>query len=530
MLVSGNYEAVQLNYQPFWEKPPFFIWLQAASMNIFGVNEFAARFPNSICAIATLVTLYIAGTKFHSQKFGIMWTLIYAGMLLPHLYFKSGIIDPWFNLFIFLSLYQFILVANNPSGRSELVRAALGGIFLGLAVLTKGPAALVIVALTILFHFVMKKDGSIFVKRTFLVYVISTLVVSLSWFSVEWARGHGDVIKEFVNYQVRLFQTGDAGHEGPFYYHVLVLLIGCFPASLLFIQFYRQKEGLTPFQLLFRKMVLNLFWVVLILFSIVKTKIVHYSSLCYIPLTFIAALAVVQYIGKVKFISVLKTLFWTIAIIISALFTFIPFINSYKNAIIRSGLVKDEIALENMKAQVNWGGWEFLTGLFFLLASYFIFRAIQHGKIKIVYTALICYMISISLAIFSIIPKVESYTQHAAIAFYKACAKNDCYIETHRFKSYAYLFYSERKPSDFSNPDLQRTIKEKLDEAEADGHLRYPFFASANVHWIKLGKIDKPGYIVARKSEEQEMLDMPQFKKLYELNGFCFFVKMPNAK
>ena len=35
---------------------------------------------------------------------------------------------------------------------------------------------------------------------------------------------------------------------------------------------------------------LILFWVVLILFSIVKTKIVHYSSLCYFPLTFLAAL------------------------------------------------------------------------------------------------------------------------------------------------------------------------------------------------------------------------------------------------
>ena len=39
MLVSGNYETVQLNYQPFWEKPPLFIWMQALCMNIFGVNE-----------------------------------------------------------------------------------------------------------------------------------------------------------------------------------------------------------------------------------------------------------------------------------------------------------------------------------------------------------------------------------------------------------------------------------------------------------------------------------------------------------
>lgn len=30
---------------PFWGKPPLSFWTQAASMTVFGVNEFAARFP-----------------------------------------------------------------------------------------------------------------------------------------------------------------------------------------------------------------------------------------------------------------------------------------------------------------------------------------------------------------------------------------------------------------------------------------------------------------------------------------------------
>ena len=37
-----------------------------------------------------------------------------------------------------------------------------------------------------------------------------------------------------------------------------------------------------------------MFWVVLILFSIVKTKIVHYSSLCYFPLSFLATVTCYQ--------------------------------------------------------------------------------------------------------------------------------------------------------------------------------------------------------------------------------------------
>jgi len=36
MLVTGDYFSVKINFQPFWEKPPLFIWMQALSMNIFG--------------------------------------------------------------------------------------------------------------------------------------------------------------------------------------------------------------------------------------------------------------------------------------------------------------------------------------------------------------------------------------------------------------------------------------------------------------------------------------------------------------
>src|SRR5690606_10029199 len=127
--------------------------------------------------------------------------------------------------------------------------------------------------------------------KGFIAFAGFSVLVSCSWFITEIIRGNGEIIREFIDYQVRLFRTGDAGHDGPFFYHLIVLLLGCFPASLIFISSYFRYSELTPFQRLNRKMLLALFWTVLIIFSVVKTKIVHYSSLCYFPLTFIAALA-----------------------------------------------------------------------------------------------------------------------------------------------------------------------------------------------------------------------------------------------
>ncbi|HSH66690.1 MAG TPA: glycosyltransferase family 39 protein, partial [Bacteroidia bacterium] len=141
MLVTHDYFSVKINYQPFWEKPPVFIWLQALSMNIFGVNEFAARLPNAICGVFTLLALFNIGRKVVDIKFGLVWTLVFAASFLPHFYFKSGIIDPWFNLFIFLGIYYFILFINyntrlkNNNYFPFLLKSAL---FIGLAILTKG--------------------------------------------------------------------------------------------------------------------------------------------------------------------------------------------------------------------------------------------------------------------------------------------------------------------------------------------------------------------------------------------------------
>src|SRR5210317_1808862 len=58
MIITGDYLNVRVNYELFWEKPPLFIWMQVASMKLFGINEFAARFPNAIVGIITLLVLF----------------------------------------------------------------------------------------------------------------------------------------------------------------------------------------------------------------------------------------------------------------------------------------------------------------------------------------------------------------------------------------------------------------------------------------------------------------------------------------
>ena len=158
MIVTGDYLRPQIDFQPFQEKPPLFMWMQALCMLVFGVGEFAARLPDAICGIVTLVVLYRMGTRLRNEVFGLLWVLAYVGSILPHLYFRSGIIDPWFNLFIFLGLHQFIQGTQDGS----LKRSLLSGAFIGLAVMTKGPAAILIIGLVVLAYWALRRFSRFF--------------------------------------------------------------------------------------------------------------------------------------------------------------------------------------------------------------------------------------------------------------------------------------------------------------------------------------------------------------------------------
>jgi len=440
MIVSGNYSTVQINFQPFWEKPPLFIWMQAISMNVFGVNEFAARFPNAICGISTLLVLFNIGKKLFDEKFALIWVLAFAGSMLPHFYFKSGIIDPWFNLFIFLGIHRFILFSNDTEKNKNLI---LSAIFISLAMLTKGPVAFLIFALAVGTFYILKRFKDFPSVKNILLYISIIILVGGLWFASLIISGKSNVIVEFILYQIRLFTTEDATHGGPFYYHFIILLIGCFPASVFAIAGMRKKQE-TPFRELYKKWMMILFWVVLILFSMVQTKIVHYSSLCWFPLTFLVAYCVYKLMNyEMRWKKWMSAFLIIIALLLGTVFTSLQFIDKYKNEIINSEIIKDTFATENLKADVHWSGYEFLIGVFFLIGIFVtLYFIVMKKKMNFVPVLFIITLVTTNLAALIFAPKIEQYTQGAAIEFYQRSI-NKLPVATIGFKSYANYFYSE---------------------------------------------------------------------------------------
>ena len=532
MLASNNYSEVQLYFHPFWEKPPLFIWLQAISMNVFGVNEFAARFPNALCGVITLMVLYKTGKELNNRKFALTWVFVYASTLLPHVFFKSGIIDPWFNLFIYVAVYYLIQHTNNPVGKFGYKTAIISGFFLGLALLTKGPAALILVSLTITVFFVLGRFKKISSFKFMAAFFLAFLITGLSWFAVMYLKGNGQVIKEFIDYQIRLFNTEDSDHGGPFIYHFVVLLLGCFPSSLFLILAHKKSASDTPYQMHSKRWMMSLFWVVLILFSIVQTKIVHYSSLCYFPLTYLATYAIQKLlVAQYNWKKVFHLFFVVISSLLGLVFLIIGCVPLFKTWLINSNLIVDPFAVENLKADVYWSGFEWIIGVVFLGVTYYSLVKIKKGSFKFIYLLFLSSLFAVYSLIMIVAPKVEQYSQRTAIEFYKQCAKHGFSVESIGFKSYATLFYGELEPSFENNQSFKDYLKLHRNEYESQNINIDISYSLIRTNWMRDIQSSKPSCFVAKILDEEVIKSSsPYLNELYRKNGFIFYVRVFDHK
>lgn len=528
MMVSGNYFQVQVNFQPFWEKPPLFFWLQVLSMKVFGVNEFAARFPNALCGIATLLVVFHIGRKIFNTRMGYWWVACFVGAFTPHLYFKSAIIDPTFNLFIFLGVFQIYRASITETGKRRLGIYALAGMFLGLAVLTKGPAAAAVTLLCVLSYWVVNRFRFYFNVKEIILYTLCAIAVAFAWFGVETLNNGFFFLREFILYQIDLFRNPVAGHGQPFYYHPIVLLLGCFPISIIGFYMFKKNENISDEQKVFAQWMLILFWVVLILFSIVKTKIVHYSSLCYLPLTFLAAYTIENIIsGQWQWKRWLSIPLLVIGVALGAAFTMLPMIAS--SASLKAKLfpmIKDPFAVANFSRNVSWGGWEWLIGILFLTAiitgTVLLYRQrLQRGFI----TLLGGTMLSLQLFLYVVVPKVEQYSQGAAIKFWESLQDKDAYVQPLGYDTYAHYYYARIKPWDNMAPDLKRFY-----DAEVEGYKqRAPtdWFDHLLRDWLLDGNIDKPVFFCCHISKAPEYAKRVDLLRIGQDGGFVFFMREP---
>ena len=512
MILTGDWLNVQINFEPFWEKPPLFIWIQALSMSIFGINEFAARFPNVLIGLVTVLILYFSVKKRYGHNASIYSVLLYTGSFTPHFYFKTGIIDPIFNLFIFISIINLVSAIE----KRRLMNFFLAGLSLGFAVITKGPVSILLVGLTGLVYQIAYKNN-FYSFRELLFILLGLLILPIGYFGIQVTVQGWWFLNEFLIYQIDLFRYPIASHGQPFYYHFIVLLIGCFPVFILSFSGLFFKINFSGDRNLVRFMII-MFWVVLIVFSLVTTKIVHYSSMCYIPLSIIGGvwLSKNDRMGtKTRLLFVAISILWMLVYCILS----IPAISSsFLKDIVSTIEIQDKNVVSFLATDVSWSLLPLITTIIFIIIS--LVLAVKNSK-RFITLYLIINTFIISVYISSVVPSIEKMIQGDWIGQLKTY-KNKPYIHfTYGFKSYAHYFYTSQ--TEIKEVNEIKTILLKKNGYKSiydlDQHEKKAF--SNQLRDYILYQTNLPVTVSAKKTRFEDVeQNFPNLIKVFDGNGY----------
>ncbi len=220
-----DYVTPTLQGRPWLEKPPLLFWLEAGSFKFLGISEWSARLPIAFCAlIAGLATAFMAGTVSGSRP-GWQAFLVLMTSPLFFVYGRSGSTD-----MPLLAALTVAVVAGYEASRGFSFEWALGaGAALGLAVLAKGPVALLLFGGIFVLYSLLTQAYPWTWKQT-LLGVLAFLATAVPWYGLVWLRNGPNFVSTFwLNHNLARFLTPIHHHSHPFWYYVPVLLIGFFP-------------------------------------------------------------------------------------------------------------------------------------------------------------------------------------------------------------------------------------------------------------------------------------------------------------
>jgi len=284
MMMRADWVTPTFNGENFYDKPILHFWLIMASYLLFGINEFAARFPSALLGTAGVFLVYTWARSLYGMRDGIFSCLVLATSIEYVILSQNIIHDMSLCFFVILSLFLFHRAFRQ--GGFTLVGWILFSASLGLAVLAKGPIGVVLPGLIIFsFLLITRKWGLIFNRRTF-GGVLIFFMVALPWY-LAMAMRNPDFIQSFlIQGNLSRFLSKHPNHQERFYFFLPVLLMGFFPwttfipSALLhhIKQYWRGRSPDTLFLLLAAL-------VPFIFFSLSTTKLATYILPVFPPLS-----------------------------------------------------------------------------------------------------------------------------------------------------------------------------------------------------------------------------------------------------
>ncbi|NYH08195.1 ArnT family glycosyltransferase [Pseudomonas moraviensis] len=237
MHLDNDWVTPRLFGEPFLEKPPLSLWLDAGAMRVFGVSPWAVRLASAVAGLLSVMLLYAMLRRFERPK-AIAWT---AGILLATMasYWSNvrGVgEDALLALGVTTALLAFFQAQRAPTpGNSLLFAAGIAIATLSKGVLGLAMPGVVIFAYLLADNLMDKRFKLTEWLRPGLLTALG-LIPLLIWLAVLYQRGGVQAVSEvLLTNSVGRFSGSfvEAGHYEPFYYYIAKLPQAFLPWNIL---------------------------------------------------------------------------------------------------------------------------------------------------------------------------------------------------------------------------------------------------------------------------------------------------------
>ena len=235
MIENHDWVVPKFNFQDRFDKPALFYWLIAISYKIFGVSEFSSRLPSAVSAILLVLFTWYIGNRIIGNNAGLISAAILGTSVEYIALGRRAATDIVLCLFFTAALYSFYLYYNETEKGKKFFWAVLSGVFEGLAILTKGPAGIILPSLVIGLFLIIRKEVNIKHLKILLLVSFIAILLSLPWYiAVHFATNGGFTRDFFVLHNVQRFTSVVGEHPGPIWFYFPVVLIGFLPWTFFF--------------------------------------------------------------------------------------------------------------------------------------------------------------------------------------------------------------------------------------------------------------------------------------------------------
>lgn len=230
MVASGDWLTPRLDGYKYFEKPALHYWMTALSLEVFGINNFAARLPVALLSFLGGIWILYVGKRLFGGQAGLYAFLF---LMSSVMYVSMGHInslDMGVAVFLALGVGALLLAQNNRDNRPQVRNWMLvGWAALALATLVKGLIGLVLPAIAILIYTLWQRDWVLWKHLHIIKGLLVYLVITAPWFIAVSRTNPEFAHFFFIHEHFERYTTTQHDREEPIYFHLLMLLVGSIP-------------------------------------------------------------------------------------------------------------------------------------------------------------------------------------------------------------------------------------------------------------------------------------------------------------